>query len=171
MLSSYFWRLLAATGRNNNMSTIDALRGAAAALLTTAPEPVVRRTLAMLLAEDTETPAPVARAVPLPHRPSVVKREPPAATTASDWPELQQQVRGALKARGLTYAQIAEELGYSVKTITNALGSSTPSSLVAAKLTAWLTETSAPEVAPGVAPFRPNGHDRSDAAGEPGTAS
>jgi hypothetical protein len=154
------------------MSTLEILRQAASALLATAPEPVVRRTLRELLAEENYTPAdqrPGAGAIS-PCRQGSGVQQPvlganyantahdsprlaatgslhpaalPKATLMSEWPTLRQRVRAAMHARGVSFERLGSLLGYAPATLQQAVGTNRPKTLrMMERIKAWLVDGS-----------------------------
>jgi hypothetical protein len=142
------------------------LRAAASALLEAAPETTVLTVLRLLI--DSVAPAPARAPVdPLQpaKRPAPPKRQPAAAaapaTPDPTWEVLSGQVRAAMAARGLSYADVGQAVGRSEIGIRICLSSRKPApGIVRTRLREWLEQ--APAVAAPI-PFRGsnrgNGHD------------
>jgi hypothetical protein len=156
------------------MTTLEILRQAASALLTTAPEPVVRRTLRELLAEENYMPVdhrPSPGAIPPSQQGNGVQRPVPGAnatdaahdslrlaatgslqlaalpkaTLMSEWPTLRQQVRVAMHERGVTFDRLGALLGYAPATLQQAVGTNRPKTQrMTERIRAWLVEGTDP---------------------------
>jgi hypothetical protein len=135
---------------------LDALRQAAAALLGAAPDPVVRRVLRTLLAEEAEPEAetvkisaPVSGNGAMPRKLRRVVQPPPSTQTAqpaTGWLVMRRQVRSAMRKRGLNEAQLAAELRFASPTLHKALGTKAPPSRpLLAAITGWLADGEARE--------------------------
>ena len=154
---------------------VDALRQAALALIPAAPAGAILAAMRGLLADwESERPDATA-AAPLQGArrpdPALTPAVPPTGSTAptrrmaslqamaaaqdaerESWERLRTEVRERRNERGMTVAQLAEELGASPATIKTSLGMRRPpSARLRERLTEWLKT---PEVVPVEQPFR-----------------
>jgi hypothetical protein len=150
----------------------DALADAARLLIAEASPTTVRAVLRMLLDEPAPAKAGVAPAASAAATSPTV-RSPPLSPTAArtgrkhaarrtsangadpDWDDLRQQVRAAMREQGIDFTTLGTALGVAPSSARVAIyRKQAPSRPLAAKLQAWLADTSAAEVATLVAPFR-----------------
>ena len=154
---------------------VDALRQAALALIPAASAGAILAAMRGLLADWESERPDAAAAAPLQGArrpdPALTPAVPPTGLTAparstsglramaaaqdaerESWERLRTEVRERRNERGMTVAQLAEELGASAMTLKTALGMRRPpSARLRERLTEWLKT---PEVVPAEEPFR-----------------